>query len=138
MQYLPAISPKRVQMKRKRRSLLQPDTPEELLQRDFTGDCYHATVEWASATKGQGWTVVHGMVRNFEKGRLKHAWCERGEAVIDLAMPVGMREFTRGEYYRVLEPDITKDTRTNMPCCCPYETTTAAPGKNTSNCPSGC
>jgi hypothetical protein len=94
--------------KKRKRSLLEPDTPEELLQRDFTGDCYRAAVEWASATKGQGWTVVHGTIRNLEVGRLRHAWCERGEVVIDLAMPVGMREFKRDHYYRVAEPEITK------------------------------
>ena len=93
---------------RKKRNPFQPDTPEDLLQRDFTGDCYHAAVEWASATKGQGWTVVHGTIRNLEVGRLKHAWCERGEEVIDLAMPVGMRKFKRDHYYRVAEPDVTK------------------------------
>jgi hypothetical protein len=94
-------------MKRKRKPF-QPDTPDDLLQQDFTGDCYRAACQWASATKGQGWTVVHGTVRNLEKGRLNHAWCERDEEVIDLAMPVGMREFTRAEYYRVLAPDVTK------------------------------
>ena len=92
----------------KKRKPFQLDTPNDLLQKDFAGDCYRAACQWASATKGQGWIVVHGTVRNFEKGRLKHAWCERGDAVIDLAMPVGMREFTREEYYRALEPDITK------------------------------
>lgn len=94
-------------MKRKRK-LLRPDTPEELLREDFTGDCYRAAYKWASALRKQGWTVVHGSVRNLQKGRLNHAWCERGDEVIDLAMPVGMRELTREEYYRVLEPDVTK------------------------------
>jgi len=93
---------------RKKRKPFQPDTPEDLLRRDFTGDCYHAALEWASATKGQGWTVVHGTIRNLEVGRLKHAWCERGEEVIDLAMPVGMRKFKRDHYYRVAEPEINK------------------------------
>jgi hypothetical protein len=94
--------------KKTKRKPFQPDTPEDLLRRDFTGDCYRAAVEWASTTKGQGWTVVHGTVLSAHAGTLKHAWCERGEEVIDLAMPVGMREFTRGEYYRVLEPDVSK------------------------------
>jgi len=100
--------PKKPTSNQKKRKPFQRETPEELLQQDFAGDCYRAACEWASATKGQGWNVVHGTVRNFEKGRLKHAWCERGEEVIDLAMPVGMRQSTREEYYRVLEPDITK------------------------------
>lgn len=93
---------------RKKRKPFQPDTPEDLFKQDFTGDCYRAAYSWASASRGQGWSVVHGLVRNLEKGRLKHAWCERGEEVIDLAMPVGMREFTKEEYYRILEPDVTK------------------------------
>ncbi len=92
----------------KKRKPFQADTPEDLLRQDFTGDCYRAAVEWASASKAQSWTVVHGTVRNLEVGRLKHAWCERDEAVIDLAMPVGMRQFKRDKYYRVLDPDVTE------------------------------
>ena len=92
----------------KKRKPLQLETPEELLQQDFRGDCYRAAVRWASASKEQGWTVVHGTVLNAQAGTLKHAWCERDEEVIDLAMPVGMRKFTREEYYRVLEPDAAK------------------------------
>lgn len=91
-----------------KRKLLQPDTPKDLLRQNFTGDCYRAAYKWASASKGQGWTVVHGTVLNAQTGRLKHAWCELGEAVIDLAMPVGMRKFKTAEYYRILEPDVTK------------------------------
>ncbi len=95
-------------MKRKKRKPFQPDTPEDLLRQDWTGDCYRAAYSWASALKRQGWFLVHGIVLNAQVGQLKLAWCERGEAVVDLAMPVGMREFTREEYYRVLEPEITK------------------------------
>ncbi len=92
---------KKTPMKRKKRKPFQPDTPEDLLRQDWTGDCYRAAYSWASALKRQGWTLVHGIVLNAQVGQLKHAWCERGEAVVDLAMPVGMREFTREEYYRV-------------------------------------
>ena len=99
---------KKLPPNQKKRKPFQPDTPEDLLRQDFAGDCYRAACKWASASKGQGWTVVHGIVLNAQVGQLKHAWCERGEAVVDLAMPVGMREFTREEYYRVLEPEITK------------------------------
>lgn len=94
-------------MKRKRKAF-QPETQEDLLRQDFAGDCYRAAVSWAKASIEQGWTVVHGTVRNLEVGRLKHAWCERGEDVIDLAMPVGMRNIKREKYYQVLEPEITK------------------------------
>jgi hypothetical protein len=92
----------------KKRKPFQPDTPEELPRQDFAGDCYRAAVKWASASKRQGWTVVHGTVRNLEVGRLNHAWCERDGNVIDLATPVGMREFKRDEYYRILEPEVSK------------------------------
>jgi len=92
----------------KKRKPFQPDTPEDLLRQDWTGDCYRAAYSWASALKRQGWALVHGIVLNAQVGQLKHAWCERDEAVVDLAMPVGMREFTRDEYYGVLEPEITK------------------------------
>jgi len=94
------------QMKRKP---FRPDTPDDLLQRDFTGDCYRAAYQWASASKKQGWTLVHGTVLSgrLEK-RIGHAWCERGEDVMDLAMPVGMRDFKRDEYYRTLKPEVSK------------------------------
>ena len=95
-------------MKRKKRKPFQPDTLEDLLKQDFTGDCYRAAYSWASASRGQGWTLVHGTVKNLEVGRRNHAWCERGEEVIDLAVPVGMREFKRDEYHRILEPEVRK------------------------------
>ena len=92
-----------------KRKPFQPDTPEDLLQQDFTGDCYGAAVKWASASKGQGWTVVHGTILSERMGKqIGHAWCERGEAVIDLAMPVGMRDFKRDEYYGTLKPEVSK------------------------------
>jgi hypothetical protein len=92
-----------------KRRPFQPDTPDDLLQRDFTGDCYRAAYQWASATKKESWTLVHGTVFSgrLEK-RIGHAWCERGEDVVDLAMPVGARDFKRDEYYRVLQPEISK------------------------------
>ena len=49
--------------------------------------------------------MVHGEDLSVRAGkRIGHAWCERGEAVIDLAMPVGMREFGRDAYCGVLKP----------------------------------
>lgn len=96
-------------MKRKRRKPFQPDTPEDLLKQDFTGDCYRAAYSWASASKGQGWTLVHGTVLSESAGkRMNHAWCERGEDVMDLAMPVGMRDFKRDKYYEILMPEVSK------------------------------
>jgi len=96
-------------MKRKKRKPFQPDTPEDLLKQDFAGDCYRAAYSWASASKGQGLTVVHGTVLSESAGkRMNHAWCERGEDVIDIAMPVGMRDFKRDKYYEILEPEVCK------------------------------
>lgn len=126
--------PKKPTSAPKKRKPFQRETPEELLQRDFTGDCYHAALEWASATKGQGWTVVHGTIRNLEVGRLKHAWCERGEEVIDLAMPVGMRKFKRDHYYR----DVTKRYPDEHAVLLSIRNHHCGPGKNRNNYPSGC
>ena len=96
-------------MKRKKRKPFQPDTQQDLLTQDFTGDCYRAAYSWASASRGQGWTVVHGTVMSERTGkRMNHAWCERGEDVMDLAMPVGMRDFKRDKYYEILEPEVSK------------------------------
>jgi hypothetical protein len=91
-----------------KRKPFQPDTQEDLLRENFTGDCYRAAYKWASASRREGWSLVHGTIRSLEVGRLKHAWRERGDDVIDLAMPVGMRKFKRDHYYRVAEPDVTK------------------------------
>ena len=96
-------------MKRKKRKPFRPDTQQDLLTQDFTGDCYRAAYSWASASRGQGWTVVHGTVMSERTGkRMNHAWCERGEDVMDLAMPVGMRDFKRDKYYEILEPEVSK------------------------------
>jgi hypothetical protein len=40
--------------------------------------------------------VVHGTVWSGKAGRrIEHAWCERGELVADLAMPLGARLIER-------------------------------------------
>ncbi len=92
-----------------KRKSFQPDTPDDLLQQDFTGDCYRAAYRWASASKQQSWTLVHGTVLSgrLEK-RIGHAWCERGDDVMDLAMPVGVRDFKRDKYYKTLKPEVSK------------------------------
>lgn len=92
-----------------KRKPFQPDTPDDLLKKDFTGDCYRAAYQWASASKKEVWTLVHGTVLSgrLEK-RISHAWCERGDDIVDLAMPVGVRDFKRDEYYRVLQPEVGK------------------------------
>ena len=87
----------------------KPETPEDLLLQDFTGDCYSAAYRWVSATKGQGWTLVHATVFSLrEEKRIGHAWCERGEEIMDLAMPVGTRDFKRDKYYELLKPESIK------------------------------
>ena len=117
-------------MKRKKRKPFQPDTPEDLLKQDFTGDCYRAAYSWASASRGQGWTLVHGTVLSESAGkRMNHAWCERGEDVMDLAMPVGMRDFKRDKYYEILDARGLQEIRS--PTCripVPSESTLRALG----------
>ena len=40
--------------------------------------------------------------------RIDHAWCERGDMVVDFAMPVGSRIIEREQYYRAIEPEVSK------------------------------
>jgi hypothetical protein len=54
--------------------------------------------------------VVHGTVLSEKAGKqIEHAWCERGEWVVDLAMPVGARVIERERYYRVVQPEVRKE-----------------------------
>ena len=81
----------------------------DILERDWTGLCYTAALRWAGALENRDWTVVHGTVFSLEVGkRIEHAWCERGEFVADLAMPVGSRIIKRDLYYRTLQPEVSK------------------------------
>jgi len=85
------------------------DSKAELLQQPFDGLCYTATMRWITVTKEFDWTVVHGTVLSARVGeRINHAWCECGETVVDLAMPVGSRIIERSRYYRVLQPEVAK------------------------------
>ena len=82
---------------------------EDILERDWTGLCYTAALRWVRETDEKGWMVVHGTVLSLEVGkRIEHAWCERGDWVVDLAMPVGVRFIEREKYYRVVKPENTK------------------------------
>jgi hypothetical protein len=55
------------------------------------------------------WLVVHGTVLSERAGkRIEHAWCERAEVVVDLALPVGARVVDRDRYYRVVRPVVRK------------------------------
>ncbi len=53
--------------------------------------------------------LVHGTVLSGRLGkRIGHAWCELGDDIVDLAMPVGVRDFKRDQYYRVLQPEVSR------------------------------
>lgn len=53
--------------------------------------------------------VVHGTVLS-EKlvKRIEHDWCGRGEFVVDLAMPIGSRVIEREQFYRALQPKVSR------------------------------
>jgi hypothetical protein len=85
------------------------DTPENLLLQDFSGNCYVAAMRWITATKERDWFVVHGVIWSDLLGkRIGHAWCERGEIVVDLVLPVRSKIVPRERYYRHAHPEISK------------------------------
>jgi hypothetical protein len=85
------------------------DVPEDILERDWTGLCYTAAIRWLSTVEDQDWLLVHGTVWSERVGkRIDHAWCEREEVIVDLAMPVGARIIERERYYRVVKPEVRK------------------------------
>ena len=85
------------------------DSESELLQQEWSGLCYSAAMRWITAVKEFDWTVVHGTVVSEKVGkRIEHAWCERGDMVVDLAMPVGSRIIEREQYYRAIKPEVSK------------------------------
>jgi hypothetical protein len=82
---------------------------DDLLEQDWTGDCYGAAMAWITAAEEDDWVVVHGTVLSERVGkRIEHAWCERERFVVDLAMPVGSRIVGLEQYYRVLKPQVKK------------------------------
>lgn len=81
----------------------------DILERDWTGLCYTAALQWITAAEEQDWVVVHGTVLSEKVGkRIDHAWCERGKWVVDLAMPVGARIIEKERYYRAVKPEVGK------------------------------
>jgi hypothetical protein len=85
------------------------DSEEELLKQEWGGRCYTAAMRWITVARDHDWIVVHGTVLSEQVGRrIDHAWCERGEVVVDLAMPVGSRIVQRQRYYRAVQPEIRK------------------------------
>ncbi|HWB14128.1 MAG TPA: hypothetical protein VG826_33185 [Pirellulales bacterium] len=87
----------------------EEDEAENIFEHDWTGLCYTAALRWAREADDEGWMVVHGTVLSEKVGkRIEHAWCERGDWVVDLAMPVGARFVGREQYYRVVKPENAK------------------------------
>lgn len=53
--------------------------------------------------------MIHGSGLSVSDGkRINHAWCERGEVVLDLARPVGARIVERALYYRLVQAKVCK------------------------------
>lgn len=87
--------------------MLMDDTPEDLLGREFAGDCYGAAMNWIRVAEEEDWVVIHGTVWSEKCGkRIDHAWCERAGWVVDLAQPVGAKLIKRDQYYRVVQAEI--------------------------------
>ena len=87
----------------------QPETEADLLQHDWSGQCYRAAVRWVTVADDSDWSVVHGVVWSDTLcKRIDHAWCERENLVVDLALPVGLRIIERERYYRSAQPEVRK------------------------------
>ena len=85
------------------------DEQKKVLQQEWDGLCYSAAMRWITASKGSGWQVIHGTVVSGELDkRIEHAWCERDDVVVDLAMPVPARIIDREQYYRLIQPDVSE------------------------------
>ncbi|MCZ2344407.1 MAG: hypothetical protein LC104_21820 [Bacteroidales bacterium] len=86
--------------------LVDDEEAGDILERDWSGLCYAAALRWVTDAEDFDWTVVHGTVWSEKEGRrIDHAWCERGETVVDLVIPipVGLRIIERYRYYRIEE-----------------------------------
>jgi hypothetical protein len=82
------------------------DSEEELLQQEWGGLCYSAAMRWITVAKEQDWVVVHGTVFSQKlRKRIDHAWCERGDVVVDLTFPVDSRIVEREQYYHTVKPE---------------------------------
>ena len=85
------------------------DTADELLQQSWSGLCYVATMRWITVAEEDDWLLVHGTVLcNVSSNRIDHAWCERGDIVVDLTFPVGSQIVERERYYQVFKPEVEK------------------------------
>jgi hypothetical protein len=80
-----------------------------VMERDWTGLCYTAALAWLTEVDEDNWVLVHGTVlSNNDQHRVAHAWCERGDLVVDLARPIGARMATKEDYYRFTKPEVYK------------------------------
>jgi hypothetical protein len=81
-----------------------------LLERDWTGLCYMAALKWVC--ENRDWTLVHGTILSWdddaESRRIGHAWCERGDLVVDLAAPKKARMIELARYCKAVEPETNK------------------------------
>jgi len=82
----------------------ESDAEEDVLNKDWSGLCYSAALRWIRDADDD-WNVVHGTVYSAaEEKRIEHAWCERRDLVVDLAIPIGAKIINRDKYYEVLSP----------------------------------
>jgi hypothetical protein len=82
---------------------------DDILEKDWAGLCYSAALAWLREAEDDDWVLVHGTVlSNNEKLRIAHAWCERGDLIVDLARPIGARIVPKEEYYRLAKPETYK------------------------------
>ena len=85
------------------------DDPDEMILQDWGGLCYTAALRWVGASANSDWVLVHGEVGDEKvSGRVKHAWCEHDDRVVDLTMPDAMRIIERAEYYRIFKPEVDR------------------------------
>ena len=83
------------------------DSEEELLQQEWSQLCYTAALRWIATANDPDWVVVHGTVESDKVGkRIEHAWCERGDVVVDLVQPAGSKIINRRRYYEDVKPEV--------------------------------
>ena len=87
----------------------QPADERHVMLRDWTGLCYTAALAWLGEADEEDWVVVHGtVVTGKEQRRIAHAWCERGDLVVDLAQPAENRMLMKEVYYKSAKPEVHK------------------------------
>lgn len=85
------------------------DEQKQLLQDEWEGQCYSAAIAWIRTAKELDWNVVHGAVWSGQlEKQIEHAWCERGDVIVDLAMHPKVRIMDRHTYYRTIQPEVGK------------------------------